>query len=98
MKNRREFDMLHIAAIRSDVGHHVQGNVVVDDQEKASEITIRLAHALRELAQTVFHADKRERLAIEAIVDAVLAIEEEDVEMISEPLFESGPASPFSLN
>jgi hypothetical protein len=98
MKNRRRFDRRLIAAVRSDTGHRVHGNVVVDDQEKSSEITIRLAHALRELAQTVFHADKCERLAIAAIVDAVLAIEEAGVAMISEPLFENWPPSPFSMN
>jgi hypothetical protein len=98
MKNRRRFDRRLILAIRSEAGHRVHGNVVVDDQEKSSKITIRLAHALRELAQTIFHADKCERLAIAAIVDAVLAIEEAGVEMISEPFFENWPPFPFSLN
>jgi hypothetical protein len=85
--NRRRFDMSDISGKRSDAGHRVQAIVVIGDQEKYSEIITRLAITILELASAGSDVEVFERLATAATVEALNAIEDAGIEMVTEPLF-----------
>jgi hypothetical protein len=96
MMNRKGFDMGDGAAKGSDAEHHVQANVLIDEEEYI-EITIRLGHTILDLAKAGLHVEECEGRVDQAIVEAIKAIEQAGIK-IRERLFERGPPLPFSPN
>ena len=98
MMNRRRFDMSVISGKRSDAEHRVKALVVIGDQEKYNEIISRLAITILERTNAGFHEDEFERLVIVATVEALNAIEDAGIEMVTEPLFGKWSPPPPSPN
>jgi hypothetical protein len=97
MLNERRFDIGDYTGERADAGDREQAIVVIE-QEKYSEITIRLANTILELATAGFDAEERDGWVIAAIVEALEAIEKAGTELIKESLFDDWPPFPFSRN